>query len=491
MTSQSQTFSGDVPFFSSFESDSTFNPFKTKKIDFFGDDEDQSLLYYETLVDQREENQSRECRRPSQEYHPQDHPIFPPGHHEVKKLNSDNLFSPVESGDQALASDSIPSIPLLHASPSNKGQPCIVSKLPHRFEISEKNLHVHRTTSLRSDIACYTPSITRNKEARPGSTSRSTGRASMSPKSKKRVPASMPLSPFSSPQDPGRESRVTEEISKLIIIKKSDERGVFPKISHTKVPIREPRSPKRGHALVQSCSTRVRSQSPQMAKCAIDLSSCTSARSPFGTKKVLQIKPPTTPNGKRLAKCLKTDNEDGIALMFQRSPRNEKDSQDHFYGRDASAVQRRLVGGASRRVRVDEKDPPAQSGRQEKDDASRGSFRARSRSLPKKPVKSNSNERKTFACPERRTYNRFLAETKCSDFPPMSPYRRDSTDPDYPPVSPTRKGSFGDCGAPYALDHQRSFQVDILFPNYSREVSGMDGVAASLPPSQSRRRSCF
>lgn len=208
------------------------------------------------------------------------------------------------------------------------------------------------------------------------------------------------------------------------------------------------------------------------------------------------VKPPSTP--KRKSKSLKDDNV--FSVVWQRSPGNsvhEKMEKESKRTRSCSeppvAVhQRRLVGGASRRVRVDEKQPSRPS----KDHASTASSYGpqkgdRILDPAKQLVRSgdhtmgrSSSVTRTLKKPERSQGCYFGAEptspsrfdaTPChSDVPPMSPFRKGMV-ADVPPTSPMRKTSL------QKMNSLRSYHHPL--PPANDE--------ARPPRRQSRRRSCY
>ncbi|KAG7347846.1 hypothetical protein IV203_016551 [Nitzschia inconspicua] len=198
------------------------------------------------------------------------------------------------------------------------------------------------------------------------------------------------------------------------------------------------------------------------------------------------MKPPSTP--KRKSKSLKDEivcnrtkppsmpkqkssslRDDGLfSVVWQRSPVNpshlktEKNSERLRSNSEPPVAvhQRRLVGGVSRRLKVDEKTPSrcnkdycgnsATQGRRKGghsdpkkrfarfDNDVLWNERSRSCSLTRMPKKPEPTHEHTIAS-EPQSPNRFDAViSNRSDFPPMSPLRR-GNEVDFPPMSPERK----------------------------------------------------
>jgi hypothetical protein len=386
----------------------------------------------------------------------------------------------------------------------------------------------------------------------------------------------IPLPPFSSRDDHGKELSMTSKAVDASSSPSSFARGRgmaprprkhtsrspagSPREGRPKAPMREGvmLSPAKSQQLLQlSGSSRVRSQSPRISKSAMDrtnfgipagcsreaiiISDMKPPSTPKRISKSLRdecvfndMKPPVTP--KRKAKSLKDANVFGsvkapstpkqksnslkdervFSVIWQRLPGNSSNSEGSRSSSEppVPTSQRRLVGGASRRVRVDE----ISSSRNSKEHGSNvASHCRRSKggriSDPKKQLARSDNHSVWDECKSRSNSvtrtpkkvvrhhetafvstlaspDRFDATPNHSDIPPMSPFRR-GTDVDLPPTSPIRKISLKKMNSLPSCsdDDSGSFRNTYLPYHQFKNTLQKDGNA--FPPRQSRRRSCF
>jgi hypothetical protein len=204
-----------------------------------------------------------------------------------------------------------------------------------------------------------------------------------------------------------------------------------------KAPMREGcmLSPVKTHRMVLSCSSRLRPQSPRVSKREVD-------RSAFCQRSH------TSP-------C-SNDKELGRTRSAGEPP--------------VAVIQRRVVAGVSRRVRVDGRKAPhikqdldvifAFKGRRENDASKQparsrnhivlNEWKSRSTSVTRSPRKQDRKDDGAFSC-EPASSNRFAAAPTCYDFPPMCPCRKGSNI-DFPPTSPIRKVSLEMMNSDHNID---------------------------------------
>jgi hypothetical protein len=353
------------------------------------------------------------------------------------------------------------------------------------------------------------------------------------PAMKQSPPPFIPLPPFSIPDDQGK-NRFNAELSEIGENKSltstcmgmgltprfgqrpSQSSACSPNEARPKAPLREGYllSPAKSHQLVLSCSSRIRPQSPRVPNTPMD-------RSAFGKltptsmdrKKIPDMKPPSTP--RRKAKSMEEEKfrpsfnkgkpkslkvESVFSVIWQRSPNSSPPSNTKGLGRTRSSseppvavLQRRVVAGVGRRLRVDELDAPntnkvTPQGRRKRDTAMQPvpsnnltEWKVRSASGTRTPEKQDRYNEAAFSS-ELTSPNRFAAAPCHCDFPPISPCRK-GTDVDLPPASPMRKVSSQKTNnVPFDSDHDLDFHSDI-----PESCNNEDG---RWLPSQ-RRSSCF
>jgi hypothetical protein len=296
----------------------------------------------------------------------------------------------------------------------------------------------------------------------------------------------------------------------------SQSSACLPNEARPKAPLREGYllSPAKSHQLVLSCSSRIRPQSPRVPNTAMD-------RSAFGKltptamdgKKIPDMKPPSTPRrkaksmeeekfrpscNKREPKSLKVESV--FSVIWQRPPNSSPPSNTKGLGRTRSSseppvavLQRRVVAGVGRRVRVDEwVDPNANKvtsqGRRKRDTAMQPvrsnnltEWKVRCGIGTRTPKKQDRYNEAAFS--SELSPNRFAAAPCHCDFSPISPCRK-GTDVDFPPASPMRKlSSQKTNNVPFGSDHDVDFHSDV--PERCNNEEGR------WLPRQSRRSSCF